>query len=80
MFDIDMEALFMGIVMSIVGLLTLVVVYMFLVVMPVGVYAEAECLEHGYPKAIVTYKLDVYCTNLEGSVTVGVDALSELED
>lgn len=80
MFDIDLDALFMWTMVTLIGLLGLIVLYLFIVFMPVGVYAEAECLEHGYPKAIVTYKLDIYCTNLEGSVTVGVDALSALED
>lgn len=41
----------------------------------IGVYVVAEktCLEAGYPKASVTYDYSVYCSNLDGNITVKVD-------
>jgi hypothetical protein len=42
---------------------------------PVYLYAEAKCLEKGYPKANVSVGLSRYCMNLDGSVTVKVDKI-----
>lgn len=47
--------------------------YVFFVWMPVSMYAEAQCLKNGYPKAYVTIGLERYCSNLDGAVTVRVD-------
>lgn len=47
--------------------------FLLLVWLPVSLVAEKTCLEAGYPKASVTYDLSVYCSNLDGNVTVKVD-------
>lgn len=47
-------------------------VYMMLVMMPVMLYTESECLRNGYPKAHVTVGLERYCSNFDGAVTVKV--------
>jgi hypothetical protein len=52
---------------------TVFMVYVILVVIPVQLYTEAQCLRQGYPKASVTVGLERYCSNLQGSVTVKVD-------
>ncbi len=46
-----------------------------LVYLPVSLYAEAKCLEAGYPKARVSVGLERYCTTLDGAVTVKVEKL-----
>ena len=46
--------------------------YFMFVIIPVMVYAEAECLRNGYPKAHVTVGLERYCSNFDGAVTVKV--------
>lgn len=43
--------------------------YLFFVVIPVTLYAEADCLKKGYPEARVTIGLERYCLNLDGLVT-----------
>ena len=53
--------------LSILAASVLVVVYI-----PVALYADAECLKAGYPKARVSIGLDRYCTTLDGAVTVKV--------
>ena len=55
--------------------LAFIFVYTFFVWVPVYLYAEAKCLEKGYPKQRVSVGLSIYCINLEGSVTVNVDKL-----
>jgi hypothetical protein len=42
---------------------------------PVSLWAEAKCLSRGYPKTNVTIGLQVYCLNLDGTVTVRVEKL-----
>lgn len=42
---------------------------------PVALYAEAKCLEQGYPEYKVTVGLEKYCLNLDGTITVAVDKL-----
>ena len=42
---------------------------------PYAAHTEAQCLERGYPKSAVTWNFKQYCMNLDGSVTVRVDAL-----
>ena len=44
---------------------------------PAALRAEAECLRMGYPKAAITYKLDAYCLNLNGTITVRVEPIKE---
>ena len=46
--------------------------YILFVILPVSLYAEAECLRLGYPKAAVTIGLERYCITLDGQVTVKV--------
>lgn len=46
--------------------------YVVLVMVPVALYADAECLRHGYPRAYVTVGLERYCSNFDGAVTVKV--------
>lgn len=59
-------------ILSILGVLALAAAYLMFVVLPVAVYADAECLRKGYPIGRVTVGLDIYCTNLDGAVTVDV--------
>ena len=46
--------------------------YSAFVFLPVHLYAEAECLRNGYPKAYVTVGLERYCATLDGAVTVKI--------
>jgi hypothetical protein len=57
------------------GGVLLFMAYVMFVVFPVSLYAEAKCLRSGYPKAHVTVGLEVYCSTLDGAVTVKVDKL-----
>ena len=45
--------------------------------MPRALYVESKCLESGYPKSAVDWKLRGYCMNLEGTVTVSVQRVGE---
>lgn len=63
------------IISSILGLFGLFVLYAVIVYTPVSILAEDACLSKGYPKSYVTYDLDRYCMNLEGTVTVKVKEL-----
>jgi uncharacterized membrane protein YjfL (UPF0719 family) len=47
-------------------------IYMPFIYVPVTMYAEAECLRNGYPRASVTVGLERYCTKLDGVVSVKV--------
>ena len=49
--------------------------YLIFVIFPVAFYADAKCLKAGYPVAHVTVGLEIYCSNLTGTVTVKVDKL-----
>ncbi len=42
---------------------------------PYNIYAETQCLAKGFPDYRVTIGLEVYCLNLDGSVTVNVEKL-----
>jgi len=59
----------MTLVIAILGVFFL---YTVIVWGPVKLYADAECLRLGYPKAQVSIGLERYCTTLDGSVTVKV--------
>lgn len=50
----------------------LLAAYALLAYFPVELYAEAECLRNGYPKAQVSIGLERYCTTLDGLVSVKV--------
>jgi hypothetical protein len=56
------------------GMMIFLFVVLF-VALPLSLRAEAKCLDRGYPKAYVTWNLKEYCSNLEGSVTIRVEAL-----
>lgn len=47
--------------------------YIFCVYLPMNIRAEAKCLERGYPEHRVTWNLDTYCLNLDGTITVKVE-------
>lgn len=49
--------------------------YMMFVMLPVLLYADAKCLADGYPTSRVTIGLEIYCSTLDGAVTVKVDKL-----
>lgn len=55
----------------------LVVLLTFLLIVPFTLHTQAQCLESGYPEARVTWKLDRYCMNLDGTVTVKVDKIGD---
>lgn len=59
-------------VLSMFGLFWLLAL---LVLVPVMAVTESECLAKGYPKYAVDYKLNRYCLNLQGTVTVKVEEL-----
>ena len=63
------------IIVAICGLLMLFLAYVFFVIIPVTMYAEAECLRNGYPKAKVTIGIEMYCINLDGAATIKVKKL-----
>lgn len=69
----SIEDLLINIGLGICGVVLVAVLYVIFIVLPVALHAEAKCLAAGYPRAAVTYKLDVYCLNLDGSVRVRVD-------
>ena len=59
----------------VLGLASAFVMYVFFVVMPVSMYADAKCLEAGYPKSSVTWNLHAYCIGLDGSTRTEVQKL-----
>lgn len=63
------------IVIMFIGCFIAFSVYFAFIWTPVSVYAEAKCLEKGYPESRVTIGLSVYCMTLDGAVTVNVDKL-----
>jgi hypothetical protein len=44
-----------------------------IIYVPATLHAEQTCLAAGFPRANVTYNLEIYCTNLEGVVTYKVE-------
>lgn len=71
MFDEWTDALFVTLVVAAALMLASLMLVM-LVWLPVTMHAQAECLREGYPRAHVTYRLDRYCSTLDGAVTVKV--------
>lgn len=67
--------IFRGFGSTAVVLLGLFVLYVLIVYAPVSMLTEDECLSKGYPNYRVSYDLDRYCMNLEGSVTIKVEEL-----
>jgi hypothetical protein len=59
----------------VVACLVLFLLYMLFAVMPVAMRTQQLCLERGYPNSEVTWNLEQFCTNLQGTVTVKVDKL-----
>jgi len=70
--DVILYSILWMCVLSVAVLIGMVAVYV-----PAGLRAEAKCLSMGYPKATVTYKLDAYCLNLNGTITVRVEPIKE---
>jgi hypothetical protein len=69
----DLDNWITGGLIAITGICGLFLVYVMFVITPVSMVAEATCLKKGYPKANVTWNLDVYCLNLDGAVTTKVE-------
>ena len=65
--------IFSALVNGAIGLFVLFSLYVIFVWLPVSMYAEADCLRNGYPKAKVSVGLERYCITLDGLVTVKVD-------
>ena len=65
--------IFSALVNGAIGLFVLFSLYVIFVWLPVSMYAEADCLRNGYPKAKVSVGLERYCVTLDGLVTVKVD-------
>ena len=61
---------------AILALFVVVPAIVFIVYVPYGLHVEQKCLSSGYPKSTVTWNLEGYCLNLEGTVTVKVDKLN----
>jgi hypothetical protein len=66
------KEMFEKFIVAIVAVFAIFVTYVVVAVMPVILYAEAECMRNGYPMAHVTIGLERYCSTLDGSVTVKV--------
>ena len=70
-----MEDFMMRVIGLLIVILAPIMTVYYLVYVPVHVVAESKCLEKGYPKTATDYRLNSYCMNLEGTVTVSVKAL-----
>ena len=68
-----MKTLLNVLVFGAAGLVVAFLLFAIFVYQPVSLYAEAECLRLGYPKAKVSVGLERYCITLDGAVTVRVD-------
>jgi hypothetical protein len=64
------------IALAIFGPLVCFALYTLFVWLPVYVYAEARCLESGYPETKTTFILESYCTGLEGDARTKVIRLN----
>jgi hypothetical protein len=58
---------------SVLCAMGIMVAYLILVMLPVAMFAERECLAAGYPRAHVTFMLERYCITMDGAVTLRVD-------
>lgn len=54
-----------------------IALWVLIVMVPVMMYTEAQCLRNGYPKYNVSVGLERYCSNLTGTITVQVDKAEE---
>jgi hypothetical protein len=70
-----LEKIGAGAAITLIGGMVIFLALALFVALPLSLRAEAKCLDRGYPKAYVTWNLNEYCSNLEGSVTVRVEAL-----
>lgn len=69
------EKVFLSLFATVMVPLVLFCVYLMFYIIPVSMYGDVKCKDKGYPKADVTILGDIYCMNLDGSVTVKVDKL-----
>lgn len=51
------------------------ILYCLVIWAPYNIYAESQCLAKGFPEYRVTVGLEIYCLNLDGSLTVNVEKL-----
>jgi len=63
------------VMISIIVFFAVLVVVFGCVAMPYSLYAEKQCLEAGYPNTNVTYDFDIYCTTLQGDVSIKLEKL-----
>ena len=73
--DFFFDKLFMPILATFMAPLMLFLLYLMFYLVPMSFYGDVQCKAKGYPKADVTILGDIYCMNLDGSVTVKVDRL-----
>lgn len=57
---------------SVASMLVIFTIYLAFVILPVSLYADAKCLEQGFPNSHVTIGLETYCSNFDGSITIKV--------
>ena len=69
------DKLIVTVLVLVVGPLLLTALLAIFVYGPVSIIAESKCLQRGYPKAAVDFRLNEYCMNMEGTVTVRVDQI-----
>jgi hypothetical protein len=46
-----------------------------IIYLPASLYAEARCIEAGYPKGVITWNLNAYCISIDGSTRTEVNKL-----
>ena len=61
------------IIFSFLGFMSFIVLYILLVVMPFSMHAHKKCLEAGYPHTTFTYDFDIYCSTLQGDVSIKLE-------
>ena len=50
-----------------VNLAILFMAYLVIIVVPVTIYHEHQCIKKGYPKSYTTFTMEGYCMGIEGS-------------
>ncbi len=63
------------VMISIIVFFLLIFLFMMLVAAPYSMYAEKQCLEAGYPNTNITYDFDIYCSTLDGDVSIKLEKL-----
>ena len=71
MFEFIMEVVFPTMLFICLLIATIYTV----VYIPVLIHTESKCLAKGYPEARVDWKLNTYCMNLDGTITVKVEEI-----